>query len=78
MRAVLNDKLYDTEKAKLIWKIRLSNGLDFNVYKSEMGNIFAENELEQNIISELTLKGFLQKPGDIEVYFEIFGQPEEA
>lgn len=52
--------------------------MDFNVYKSEMGNIFAENELEQSLISELTLKGCLQKPGDIEVYFEIFGQPEEA
>lgn len=50
MRAILNNKLYDTEKAEFLYAVSIPQNdfcdtvNEFNIYKTEKGNIFAEHK----------------------------------
>lgn len=84
MKAILNGKLYDTEKADLIWRISLpTNDIhegfnEFNIYKTVKGNIFAEHKNGECLVNENTLKSILQRPDCVDIYIKIFGEVEEA
>lgn len=78
MRAIVNGKLYDTEKAKHTLSL-CSDNVQIDIYLTRKHNIFAVNTLEDTILdSEQLKKIFDGHPGCAGVYIEIFGMPEEA
>lgn len=84
MKAILNGKLYDTDKSEFIFSITIPQNdfhdtvNEFNIYKTTKGNIFAEHKNAQCLIGENMLKTILSKPDCVDIYIEIFGEPEEA
>lgn len=84
MKAILNGKLYDTEKSDLIWRVSLPTSdirepfNDFDIYKTAKGNIFAEHKNGECLINENTLKSILQRPDCVDIYVKVFGEVEEA
>lgn len=78
MRAILNNKLYDTEKAELFRVVLHPSGMELKIYKTSKGNIFGVNELEEYIVDEPVLKECLRLPSCVDAYIELFGEPEEA
>lgn len=84
MRAVLNNKLYDTEKAEFLYAVSIPQNdfcdavNEFNIYKTAKGNIFAEHKNGECLISESTLKSILQRPDCVDIYIKIFGEVEDA
>lgn len=78
MRAIVNGKLYDTEKAEHICYLYHSD-TGYNVYKTQKGNIFAVNVLSDIFIDGEQLKRELSgSPYRTDDYIRIFGIPEEA
>lgn len=81
MRAIVNGKLYDTEKAT-----RIGNTICFPqigkylcIYKTESGNIFAESLEEGILLDADDIKKICSgNPKAVDAYIEIFGMPEEA
>ena len=84
MKAILNNKLYDTEKAEFILGISVPQnnfGGDvdkFNIYKTKKGNVFAEHMDEERLLSDNTLKNILSRPDCVDIYIKVFGEVEEA
>lgn len=84
MRAILNNKLYDTEKAEFLFAVSLpqndfhENVNEFNVYKTAKGNIFAEHKTAECLVGENVLKTVLSRPDCVEIYIKIFGEVEKA
>jgi len=82
MRAILNERLYDTDKAKLIYKIYVPinklHSEEFNVYRTAQGRIFAEYISEERLIDEDRLKRILSYPDCIDIYETLFGKVKEA
>jgi hypothetical protein len=78
MRAIVNGKLYDTEKAKNTLVLSLE-GIRYDIYMTQNGNIFAVNTLEGTIQDSEQLKKILEgKPECTDAYIKIFGMTEEA
>lgn len=86
MRAIVNGKLYDTEKAtridsKLFHLPVVGSKLTkyLKVYKTASGNIFAESAEEGILLDADEIKKICSgNPKAVDVYIEIFGMPEEA
>lgn len=84
MKAILNGKLYDTEKSDFVFgaSIPRDNFHDdvneFNVYRTKNGNIFAEHKNAECLIDDGMLKTILSRPDCVDIYIEIFGKVEEA
>lgn len=84
MKAILNGKLYDTEKADFIFSISIPQDIfhddvnEFNVYKTKKGNVFAEHKGEECLISDDMLKIVLSRPDCVDIYIKVFGEVEEA
>lgn len=83
MRAIVNGKLYDTEKATERMRGFLPKGGSslntYIVYETEKGNIFAKNVDSGKILDAEQIKQLLN--GDtksVDIYIQIFGMPEEA
>lgn len=82
MRAIVNGKLYDTEKSKflqsvspLINKVHIKH---MDVFRTRKGNIFAVDTDTNDFIESVQLKELLGGTGNVSAYIEIFGMPEEA
>lgn len=84
MRAIVNGKLYDREKAT-----RIGNTIHLPqigkhekylcVYKTESGNIFAESLEEGILLDADEIKKICSgNPKAVDAYIKIFGMPEEA
>lgn len=84
MRAILNNKLYDTEKAEFLFSVSVplndfhETVNEFNVYKTAKGNIFAEHKNTECLVGENVLKTVLSEPDCVDIYIRIFGEVEEA
>lgn len=84
MRAILNNKLYDTEKAEFLIGLSIPQNNfggdvdELNIYKTKSGNIFAENVTQDCLVSENKLKTILSRPDCVDIYIKIFGEVEEA
>lgn len=84
MKAILNNKLYDTEKADFIFRISIPKDIfhddtnEFNIYKTKKGNVFAEQKGEEFLISDTMLKTILSRPDCVDIYVKVFGEVEEA
>lgn len=84
MRAILNGKLYDTEKSDFILGISVPQNnfggdvSEFNIYKTKNGNVFAEHMDEECLISDSILKTILSRPDCVDIYIKVFGEVEEA
>ncbi len=84
MKAILNNKLYDTEKAEFLFAVSVPQNNfcndvnEFNVYKTEKGNIFAEHKNAECLVGENVLKTVLSRPDCVEIYIKIFGEVEEV
>ncbi len=84
MKAILNGKLYDTEKAEFIYCVSIPTNdfhettNEFDVYKTKKGNIFAEHKNSECLVADNVLKAALQRPDCVDIYIKIFGEVEEA
>ena len=84
MKAILNNKLYDTEKADFIFRISIPKDIfhydtnEFNIYKTKNGNIFAEQKDAECLIGDSMLKTILSRPDCVDIYVKVFGEVEEA
>lgn len=83
MMAIVNGKLYDTEKANRIMVVFVPDGdshiKTFDVYQSQKGNIFAVYRNEDMMISISQIKEMINgRPDLIDAYIQFFGMPEEA
>lgn len=84
MKAILNGKLYDTEKADFVFGISVpqdnfhNDVNEFNIYKTKNGNVFAEHKDKECLISDEMLKSILARPDCVDIYIKIFGGVEEA
>lgn len=84
MKAILNNKLYDTDKAEFILAIKIpqndfcDTAYEFNIFKTAKGNIFAEHKSAGCLIDESILKTILSRQDCIDIYIKIFGKVEEA
>lgn len=78
MRAIVNGKLYDTEKAKNTLVLSLEE-IRYDIYMTQNGNIFVVDTLNDTILDSEQLRKLLErKPECVDTYIEIFGMPEEA
>lgn len=78
MRAIVNGKLYDTEKAKNTLVLSLE-GIRYDIYMTQNGNVFSVDTLNDTILDSEQLRKMLErKTGCVDAYIEIFGMPEEA
>lgn len=74
MRAIVNGKLYDTEKSEHIYSL-----YKYDVYRTQRGNVFAVDWLNEIVIDREQLGRNIEGiPGLTNAYIEIFGMPEEA
>lgn len=79
MRAIVNGKLYDTEKAWNITSLTEDGKEAFEIYITKKGNIFAVDVIKEIILDSDKLKKLLEgNPKCTDAYIEIFGMPEEA
>lgn len=79
MKAIVNGKLYDTEKARNITSLTEDGKEAFEIYITKKGNIFAVDVIKEIILDSDKLKKLLEgKPKCTDAYIEIFGMPEEA
>lgn len=85
MRAIVNGKLYDTEKStkKLDDWISIpkrdKNADNYVVYETAKGNIFARNLRKDILIDAGQIQELLNgDPKSVDTYIKIFGMPEEA
>lgn len=78
MRAIVNGKLYDTEKSNHNLTLCL-DGILYEIHHTKNGNIFAVNISDDIILDSERLKVMLDgRPECVDSYMEIFGMPEEA
>lgn len=78
MKAIVNGKLYDTEKSEHNLSLCFED-VQFDIYLTQNQNIFAVNTLEGTILDSEQLKKILEgKPECVYAYIRIFGMPEEA
>lgn len=78
MRAIVNGKLYDTEKAKNTLVLSLE-GIRYDIYMTQNGNVFSVDTLNDTILDSEQLRKMLErKTGCVDAYIKIFGMPEEA
>lgn len=84
MRAILNNKLYDTEKADFLIALSIPQNNfggdvdELNIYKTKSGNIFVENVTQDCLVGENKLKTILSRQDCVDIYINIFGEVEEA
>lgn len=83
MRAIVNGKLYDTEKSMLLIVIFVPDGdshtKTLDAYRTPKGNIFAVCRSQEIILDSDQIKELLNgKPELKEAYINLFGMPEEA
>lgn len=84
MKAILNGKLYDTEKSDFVFGVSIPKDVfhddanEFNVYRTKNGNVFAEQKGAECLISDSMLKTILSRPDCVDIYVEVFGEVEEA
>lgn len=78
MKAIIENKLYDTDKSELFRVVLHPNGMELKIYKTPKGAIFGVNEKEEYVIDESVLKECLKTPSCVDVYIELFGEFEEA
>lgn len=78
MKSILGNKIYDTEKAGFVLGVKLQTGEQLNVYRTNSGRTFAESKQGGYLITEEVLKDCLRTPDCVDIYIEIFGEPEEA
>lgn len=83
MRAIVNGKLYDTEKSTRTMVIFIpesdSHTKTLDIYFTAKGNIFAVCRSEDIILSPAQIRELLNgRPDLIEAYMSLFGMPEEA
>lgn len=84
MRAILNNKLYNTEKSEFLYAVSIPQGdfhdtvNEFNIYKTANGNIFAEHKNAKCLVGENILKTVLSRPDCVDIYIKIFGEVEDA
>ena len=75
MKAIINDRLYDTDKAEMLGKTKYGK----TYYRTPKGNFFSVRTFPDVHIEEET--DFLMKCAlsqDIDLYQRIFGEVEEA
>jgi len=94
MKAIINDKLYDTDVAEKIFVFRrkVDKGAFFwndqyrytpyhnhDIYRTEKGNYFL-HDTEDSVLSEITERevGEIIKKLDADKYIELFGEVEMA
>lgn len=78
MMAIVNGKLYDTEKAKNTLVLSLEE-IRYDIYMTQNSNIFAVDTLNDTILDSEQLRKLLErKSGCVDAYIQIFGMPEEA
>lgn len=78
MRAIVNGKLYDTEKGKNTLVLSLE-GIRYDIYMTQNGNVFSVDTLNDTILDSEQLRKMLErKTGCVDAYIEIFGMPKEA
>lgn len=83
MRAIVNGKLYDTEKSKHTMTICIpkkdSHEKILDLYLTSKMNIFAVCWAENIMFSPSQIRELLNgRPDLIEAYMNLFGMPEEA
>ena len=84
MKAILNGKLYDTEKSDFVFGVSIPQDNfhddvnEFNVYRTKNGNVFAEHKSAECLINDSMLKTILSRPDCVGIYIKIFGEVEEA
>lgn len=75
MKRVINDLLYDTETAEMIY---IEEGTNRKLYRTPNGNFFTLYPTgEIRAKTEETAKDYLGKY-DVEKYIKVFGEPKEA
>lgn len=75
MQRIIDGKLYDTDKAEIIFQDRINNR---RWYKTANGNYFVfYGTGEIAVKTEESVKEYLGA-NDVEKYVELFGEPEEA
>lgn len=78
MRAIVNGKLYDTEKAEKIATFFIPYRI-FDAYKTQKGNIFAVEKDKDIILNSEQIKQIINwRPGLMDVYEIVFGMSEEG
>lgn len=78
MKTIIDGKLYDTEKAKLVY----GDGAGYGIYHTAKGAWFSGEFLTANTriikpIPESEVKNIIGR-NNTELYVELFGEPEEA
>lgn len=77
-RQIINNKLYDTDKAKMIYtEIESSNRRQLWQMKSTQTFFFTFGNGSIEVISEEQAKAYLGLV-DVSVYIKVFGKPEEG
>lgn len=75
MKRVINNLLFDTETAKLIYTDTKNSR---KTYATENGNFFTTyTNGELQLVTEESVRDLLGT-NDIDMYIEVFGQPEEG
>lgn len=75
MKRVINDLLYDTETAEMIY---IEEGTNRKLYRTPNGNFFTLYPTgEIRAKTEEAAKDYLGKY-DVEKYIKVFGEPKEA
>lgn len=84
MKAILNGRLYDTDKSDFVFGISIPQDNfhddvnEFNVYKTKNGNVFAVHKDAECLINDSMLKTILSRPDCVDIYIKVFGEVEEA
>lgn len=73
MKAIINGKLYDTEKSEMICDI----GMTGSIWRTAKGNLFLLNDITMRIsnTNQEEIKDLLGGENP-EKYIELFGEPE--
>lgn len=78
MKAIVNGKLYDTEKSEKILATYIGDSV-YAVFRTKNGSIFAIDRFKNRVLDgEKLKKEFDGIPDCAEFYIKIFGTPEEA
>lgn len=78
MKAIVNGKLYDTEKAEHTTSICLNDAV-FEIYITSKGNMFAVETVRDIVFDSEELRRMLEgKKKTVNAYIKLFGTPEEA
>lgn len=77
MRYISENKIYDTEKSHFYMSLKIAEE-EINLYKTVNGAVFGVTT-SNSFYNEAALKHMLSRnPLDVDIYIQIFGEPEEA